>query len=291
MIISKSVGVHDGSFHADEISACALLVHFGLVERSKVFRSRNLEILKTCEFVCDVGGVYDSTIKRFDHHQADYKGDLSSAGMILSFLKDTQKISNALYDHLNHSWIMGVDAHDNGRCSVEIGTSTFSHIIANFMPIRYDASEEELNVSFGMALDFTIAHLGRMVERFYYMRSCREEVEAAMRASDEVLYFDKLIPWMDLFFELGGEEHPARFVIMPSPSGWKLRGIPPNSRDRMKVRQMLPEKWAGLLDEKLAEVSGIPGAIFCHKGRFISVWKSKQDAEYALRKILKNHAI
>ena len=56
MIISKSVGVHDGSFHADEISACALLVHFGLIERSKVFRSRNHEILKTCEFVCDTEG-------------------------------------------------------------------------------------------------------------------------------------------------------------------------------------------------------------------------------------------
>lgn len=287
MIKLNSVGVHDGSFHADEVSACALLIYFGLVDKDKVIRTRNPDILKTCEYVCDVGGVYNSEIKRFDHHQVEYKGELSSAGMVLSYLKDQNIISLPLYEHLNHSWIMGVDAHDNGRCSVDIGTSTFSHIIANFMPIGYDASEKELNLCFTEALEFTLAHLGRMLERFTYIRSCKKEVEEAMRASDEVLYFDHLLPWMDLFFELGGDEHPARFVIMPSSSGWKLRGIPPNSKDRMKVRQPMPEKWAGLLDEKLAEVSGIPGAIFCHKGRFISVWKTKQDAELALKKILK----
>lgn len=289
MINLNSVGVHDGSFHADEVSACALLIHFGLVKRDKVIRTRNPDILKNCEYVCDVGGIYNPQLKRFDHHQVEYRGDLSSAGMVLLYLKDQNIFSLSMYEHLNHSWIMGVDAHDNGRCTVDIGTSTFSHIIANFMPIHYEATDEELNICFNQALDFTLAHLGRMTERFVYIRSCRKEVEAAMKASDEVLYFDKLLPWMDLFFELGGQEHPARFVIMPSPSGWKLRGIPPNSKDRMKVRQPMPEKWAGLLDEKLAQVSGINGAIFCHKGRFISVWRTKEDAEHALKKILKGH--
>lgn len=287
MIKLNSVGVHDGSFHADEVSACALLINFGLVDLDKVIRTRNPDVLKTCQYVCDVGGVYDPQIKRFDHHQSEYKGDLSSAGMVLLYLKEQNIMPPSLYDHLNHSWIMGVDAHDNGRCTVEIGTSTFSHIIANFMPIQYDACEEELNVCFHKALIFTLEHLRRLIERFSYMRSCRKEVEEAMRASDEVLYFDKLLPWMDLFFELGGQEHPARFVIMPSSSGWKLRGIPPNAKDRMKVRQPMPEKWAGLLDDKLAQVSGIKGAVFCHKGRFISVWKTKEDVELALRKILK----
>jgi uncharacterized UPF0160 family protein len=291
MKIKKSIGIHDGSFHADEVSACALLIHFGLADADKVIRTRSYDKLEECEYVCDVGGVYDPLIKRFDHHQADYKGDLSSAGMVLNYLQQSHLLSNALFDHLNHSWVLGVDAHDNGRYTADIGTSTFSHIIANFMPIHYEASEKELNDGFKNALDFTLAHLHRMVERFFYIRSCKQEVANAMQASDEVLYFDHLLPWMDLFFELGGDHHPARFVIMPSASGWKLRGIPPNSRDRMKVRQPLPEKWAGLLDEKLAQVSGIQGAVFCHKGRFISVWKTKEDAELALKKIIKNHSL
>jgi uncharacterized UPF0160 family protein len=91
---------------------------------------------------------------------------------------------------------------------------------------------------------------------------------------------------MDSFFEMEGTTHPAQFVVMPSGKHWKLRGIPPNSQDRMKVRTPLPQSWAGLLEEELKLLTGIPGAIFCHKGRFISVWETRADAEKALELVL-----
>jgi len=150
------------------------------------------------------------------------------------------------------------------------------------MPISYDATEKELFAAFHEALDFTLGHVTRLLKRYEFVQSCRQEVEDAMKQSDEVLIFDKALPWVDIFFELGGEKHPARFVIMPSGGAWKLRGIPPTTFDRMKVRQMLPKKWAGLLEEDLRRESKIPGAIFCHKGRFISVWETKEDALKAL---------
>ncbi len=56
----------------------------------------------------------------------------------------------------------------------------------------------------------------------------------------------------------------------------------------MKVRVPLPEAWAGLMDEELKKASGISGAIFCHKGRFISVWETKKDALRALKLALEN---
>jgi uncharacterized UPF0160 family protein len=87
---------------------------------------------------------------------------------------------------------------------------------------------------------------------------------------------------MDTFFDLGGERCRALFVIMPSGNHWKLRGIPPDNEKKMAVRMPLPAEWAGLLDDELKRVSGIPGAIFCHKGRFISVWETKEDALRAL---------
>jgi uncharacterized UPF0160 family protein len=40
------------------------------------------------------------------------------------------------------------------------------------------------------------------------------------------------------------------------------------------------------MDEALFRVCGIEGAIFCHKGRFISVWKTKEDALKAAEKAL-----
>jgi uncharacterized UPF0160 family protein len=92
---------------------------------------------------------------------------------------------------------------------------------------------------------------------------------------------------MENFFELGGVEHPAKFIIMPSGNHWKLRGIPPTLKRNMEVRVPLPLEWAGLLDAELKEVTQIPGAIFCHKGRFISVWETQEDACKALESVLK----
>ena len=103
-----------------------------------------------------------------------------------------------------------------------------------------------------------------------------------MDESKKCLIFEQNMPWLEPFFDLDGEEHEALFVIMPSGQHWKLRGIPPSYEDRMKVRVPLPKEWAGLLEEDLKKVSHIDGAVFCHKGRFISVWETKEDALKAL---------
>jgi len=274
----RTVGTHDGSFHADEVTACALLLLFGCVDRDKIIRTRDLAKLATCEYVCDVGGIYDPAQKRFDHHQVDYQGSFSSAGMVLSYLHDQQVLTVAAYDFFNQTLILGVDAHDNGHDLQIKGVTTYSMIIANFTPLFQDASAEEQNHAFEEALNFANSHLNRLWDRYQYTFSCREIVKEAMAQESSCLMFDKAIPWMDSFFELGGLAHPAHYMIMPSGTHWKLRGIPPSLDDRMRVRSPLPEKWAGLMGDDLKKATGISGAIFCHKGRFISVWETREDA-------------
>ncbi len=283
---TRSLGTHDGSFHADEVTAAALLLVFNRIDRDRIVRSRELSVLDQCEYVCDVGSVYDPSRKRFDHHQVDYQGELSSAGMVLRYLFDQGVIDKKIFEFYNESLILGVDAHDNGRVVLEVGVCTFSQVIANFVPPVYDAPVEVMRHAFDEAVDFTAGHLRRLLERYKYVEECREVVEAAMSKQGAALVFDRAMPWMDVFFEMGGERHPAQFVIMPSGSHWKLRGIPPSIRERMKVRMPLPEKWAGLMDEQLKKASGIEGAIFCHKGRFISVWETKEDAMKALERVV-----
>lgn len=283
----RSFGTHDGSFHGDEVTACALLLLFDCVDRDKIVRTRNLEQLKTCEYVCDVGGVYDPQLKMFDHHQVDYQGNLSSAGMILLYLKDQGILSPGAYEYFNNTLILGVDAHDNGKDPQIPGIYTYSHIISSFNPIIRDVLPQEMEETFSAALDFAYQLLDRLWRMFQYAQSCREVVERVMQESQECLVFDQNIPWMDSFFELGGLNHPAQFLIMPSGMHWKLRGIPPTMENRMQVRMPLPEEWAGLANQDLQRVTGIPGAIFCHKGRFISVWKTREDALQALDIVLK----
>lgn len=288
-IVPRSFGTHDGTFHADEITACALLLLYDLIDKDKIYRTRSLEKLSSCEYVCDVGGIYDPTIKRFDHHQLEYKGTLSSAGMILKYLETQGVISFEMYEYFNRSLIIGVDAVDNGLTTQKIGHCSFSGVITNFVPVHHDADEKILLDSFNCALDFVFGHLKRLNERFFYIKSCQEIVKEKMLTGKDYLVFDAPIPWMENFFELEGEKHPALFVIMPAGDHWKLRGIPPSYDQKMKVRKSLPKHWAGLLEQELVKVSKIPGAIFCHKGRFISIWKTKEDALKAIEYILKKH--
>lgn len=282
----RSCGTHDGTFHADEVTACALLLLFNLIDREKIVRTRDLKVLQQCEYVCDVGGVYNPQQKLFDHHQVEYQGSLSSAGMVLLYLKDNNYLTSNEYDFFNDSLILGVDAHDNGRDPLVRGVCTYSHIIASFTPIMHDAIPKALEKAFMEALDFATAFLTRLWERYKYIQSCRKIVEQEMEKQTECLIFDQNIPWLDTFFELNGEHHPALFVIMPADRHWKLRGIPPKYDQRMQVRIPLPKEWAGLLEEDLKKISGIKGAIFCHKGRFISVWETKEDALLALEQVM-----
>lgn len=285
--IPRSVGTHDGAFHADEVTACSLLNLFGLIDADKIHRTRSPEILDRCEFVCDVGGVYDPTRKLFDHHQVEYTGPLSSAGMILLFLKDSHKINASDYAFLNQSLIVGVDAHDNGAGPILHGVCTYSQLISNFSPINHECLSETQDLAFMEAFYFARSHLDRLIRRHHYIQSCKEIVIQAMEKGTDYLLFDHSLPWMESFFEHNGQTHPAKFIIMPSGNHWKLRGIPPSLKQSMQVRLPLPLQWAGLLDQDLKKVTQISGAIFCHKGRFISVWETKNDAIKALELVLK----
>ena len=278
----RTLGIHDGSFHADEVTASAFLILYGLVDKEGIHRTRDVKLLARCEYVCDVGGVYDPKTKRFDHHQVEYKGPLSSAGMVLLYLKEQNILDHHLYETFNRTLVLGVDAHDNGIAKMEVGTTSFSQVISNFLPIHYEATQEEMLRAFFEAVDFVVVHLDRLRRRFAYTLACQALVKKAMQGAQSALIFDTSIPWMENFFEANGEVHPAQFVIMPSGPHWKLRGIPPSMHERMKVRCPMPESWAGLLEAELKKASGIDGAVFCHKGRFISIWKTKEDAMKAL---------
>lgn len=287
----RSIGVHDGIFHADEVTACSLLILFDLADKDKIIRTRDEALLDTCEFVCDVGGLYSPEEKRFDHHQSSYNGPLSSAGMVIHYLKDQNLIPKDEYEFLYHTIVKGIDDHDNGRSPQVSGHALFSHVIANFTPVIYDSEKEEQTRAFFEALEFTLGHFSRMLGRFRYNKECREDVKKAMEHNPQILFFERALPWVENFFALGGSKHPALFVVMPAGTHWKLRGIPPDEEHRMDVRIPLPEEWAGLLGDELIKASGIEGAIFCHKGRFTSVWETKQAALEALEHVMKKNGI
>ena len=126
------IGTHNGHFHADEALAVYLLRMLPTYKPSNLIRTRDPSLLSTCHTVVDVGGEYDATENRYDHHQRTFestfperKTKLSSAGLVyLHFGKrviaertqlpedgeEVQILWRKLYD----DFIEALDANDNG---------------------------------------------------------------------------------------------------------------------------------------------------------------------------------
>lgn len=106
---------------------------------SPLVRTRDLEVLKTCHTVVDVGGEYDVAAKRFDHHQREFNTTfpgratkLSSAGLVFMHMGKSI-IANAtgltegsdecarLHEKLYDDFIEAFDANDNGISAYDTG--------------------------------------------------------------------------------------------------------------------------------------------------------------------------
>jgi uncharacterized UPF0160 family protein len=74
------------------------------------------------------------------------------------------------------------------------------------------------------------------------------------------------------------EEGKVKFVLFADPSGsWRVSTMPPKS-DSFDMRVPLHQKWRGLRDSELAEVSGVKDAVFVHMTGFIGGAQSYDSA-------------
>jgi uncharacterized UPF0160 family protein len=129
---THTIGTHNGHFHADEALAVYLLRLLPQYGASKLVRTRDPELLKTCDIVCDVGGVHDHDTARYDHHQREFNATfparqtkLSSAGLVwmhygpqiiesVTGLSPKDANNDLLYNKLYDDFVEAFDANDNG---------------------------------------------------------------------------------------------------------------------------------------------------------------------------------
>lgn len=138
------VGTHDGVFHCDEVTACALLTKYSnKFKGAQIIRTRNEKILDECDIVVDVGGKH-APPKYLDHHQREFTLThpehpaikLSSAGLVywefpelipniieyilqtttdLSFTPiNTPEVHKQVQREVYHKLILPIDGDDNG---------------------------------------------------------------------------------------------------------------------------------------------------------------------------------
>jgi uncharacterized UPF0160 family protein len=158
-----TIGTHNGHFHADEALAVYMLRLLPTYNSSQLIRTRDPALLQTCHTVVDVGGEYEPSSNRYDHHQRTFNTTfpnrptkLSSAGLVylhfgraiiaqhLGVSENAAEVS-VIWEKVYESFIEALDAHDNG--------------ISAYDPKAIAAAEVEKNFSDG---GFT---LGAMVGR------------------------------------------------------------------------------------------------------------------------------
>ena len=270
---------HSGPFHADDVLAVALLRQW-VDPGATVTRTRDPARIRRAEVVVDVGGVWDRPSRRFDHHQASYTGLRSAAGLVLDALHDEGRLNDGLFQVLDERLVRYVDAVDNGRVAPRHDVPCFARLIevANHGCTSFEA----FDVAFEEATTFAAAWLRGLVTGHEEELAADATVIAAMDAAKAhgtaIVELPRHLRWKPAYFRNGGADHPTTFIVFPSLDGsWQTVAIPPGE-ERFDQKVPLPAAWAGLVDDALVAVSGIPGARFCHKNRFIAVFETREGA-------------
>lgn len=280
----QQVVTHSGKFHADDVLSWSLLQEF-YPHPMKLTRTRKQDIIKNADIVFDVGGIYDPASGRFDHHQNEYQGSLSSAGMILQWLLDKRYLNQEIYEALRSKIVAYVDDVDNGRVETSKAIPCFATIVDLFN--RSASTLDEFDQQFAEATAMATSIIQHLLQEERTLQKASILVFQAMKHAENtesnLIELSEYLPWKPTYFANEGESHPTEFVMFPKlEETWQVVAIPPKE-DSFAQKRSFPESWAGLRDEKLSEVTG-EDAVFCHKNRFIAVFKTREGALSAMKR-------
>ncbi|MBP9771999.1 MAG: MYG1 family protein [Candidatus Pacebacteria bacterium] len=282
---------HNAGFHADDVfGVTALTLLFGK-ENIEVIRTRDPAIIATGDYVLDVGDVYDPENNRFDHHQRGGAGARENAIPYAAFGLVWKKFgadiagSAELAEIIDRELVQPIDAWDNG---VSLYTSShpskvtpvsIGSAITSFEPAW--GEERDYDRAFSEAVAFTTQFLLRKITHTKAnVRAARIIREAYEKASDKKLILVEVDSPISrgLISAVLCEYSDTIFFVRQHENGtWQVVCVG-DMDDHFARRKDLPESWAGKRGVELAEITGVPDALFCHNKRFMAVAESKEGA-------------
>lgn len=291
----KSIVVHNGGFHADDVFGVATLFLAieknllpGIVkEQVEVIRTRDEAVIAKGDIVLDVGGIYDEKTHRFDHHQAGGAGVRKNGIPYASFGLLWRKFGRALTGsaeaavQVDRRLVQTVDGPDNG---VSISKSLFKDVypfsmgdmIMSFNP-SWKESDTKDDEYFLKAVAVAKTILSReIVFAQDYIEAGLEVIKNYQQSADKrIIILEKAMPFQEFLMEF---PEPL-IVIYPNEASntWHAKCVQAD-RDLFTNRKPFPTAWAGKRDEELASITGVADAVFCHNKLFLVVAKTKEGA-------------
>jgi len=296
----KKLITHNGSFHADDVFATAVLslmlekrgparLHDGSGaggESFEIIRTRDPEIIKNGDYVYDVGGIYDEEKNRFDHHQKGGAGcrengiEYSSFGLV--WKKFGQKLieSEKGIKLIEEKLVAPIDASDNGFDLVENKYEISPYFIQYFFYSMCPSwSEDTLSKDqmFLKSVEIAKEVLSREIIQARDSILAEELVLSVYNSTIDkrIIILDKDYPCE---YILNKFSEPL-FVVYPRTDNvsFGAKAVREDSKT-FKNRKNFPIGWAGLRDEELQKITGVADAVFCHRGLFLAVAKTKEGA-------------
>jgi uncharacterized UPF0160 family protein len=286
----KILLTHSGTFHADDIFATAMLTIL-LDGKVKIVRSRDNALLESADYVYDVGGVYDPARNRFDHHQPGGAGarenGIQYAACGLVWKTYGEKICGSLEvaKRIDERLVQAIDANDNGMSLFNVvgdaGPYTIQDMFYSFRPSWKES--ENYDEAFMDLVEIAINVLHREVTRTRDMLEAeiKVKVDYEKAVDKRIIILEQNYPWGEFLMQF---PEPI-YAVFFKAGLWRAEGVR-KEKFNVAIRHDFPSTWGGLRDGALAEVTGVPDAVFCHRGLFLAVAKSKEGvlklAEMAL---------
>jgi len=284
----KKLITHNGSFHADDVFATAVLSIMldKKNESFKIIRTRDSEIINKGDYVFDVGGIYDEKANKFDHHQKGGAGkrkngiEYSSFGLIWKKFGIELVKSKEIVELVDEHLVAPIDASDNGFDLVKSEHDIFPYFIQNFIVsmhptwLETNLSENEM---FFKSVKIAKEILSREIIQAKDFTLAKEKIlEIYQKTKDKkIIVLDKNYPYEKI---LNDFLEPL-FVIHPriNNKSWEVEAIRKNLKT-FGNKKNFPEAWSGLENKELQKITGIQDAVFCHRALFMVIAKSKEGA-------------
>ncbi|KAM0681184.1 hypothetical protein GINT2_000378 [Glugoides intestinalis] len=305
--MSLKLVTHDKTFHYDEVLATAILMK--LYPDTELIRTRKVEEINSGDIVYDVGGVFDPSNNRYDHHQAsftdtfseNYNIKLSAAGLIFKYY---HKQLFAMYDFTENSIIfeeikekiykeffLPADAIDNGYDCVigSIKTRNVADVVQGFNVYsdRNDSSKEETK-RFMEALSFVSKDLENYLNsvlKDYVV--CYEKLLLELKDFKEDFFYTEMKVSMDLIYDIDKKfEKNLKFVIVKNGADFRILTLP-TEKGKFHIKYPLHVDWRGYSGNELEKISGIEGCIFVHATGFTGGNKTLEGAMEMCKRSLK----
>lgn len=297
----KKVVTHSGSFHADDIFACATLSLYFKKNNMKysLKRTRDEKIIEKADYVFDVGGIYNPEKNRFDHHQPGGAGkrdnDIPYAAFGLVW-KEFGPIlcggNQEIVDDIDRRLVQPIDAIDNGisisessECGLyEYGIYGIVSAYQNTWKEVFDIKKQFNN--FMTLVSFFESVLELEIKRAKDRLELIDLIEESYQKSEnkeiiEIPYHVGVGPMVQALHKY----KEVLYVIAKSNKNWKVMAMRKNPCT-FENRKSLPLAWAGKRREELQKITGVSDAVFCHNGLWLVVAESRlgawQLAELAL---------